>query len=153
MENKEFKFEEHFKPLANGVVLKELNKLKAGDVTDSGLMIGAKLPSSTPEADVDKEDESLKGFIVMATGPDCTRVKVGDIVSVSGGAMGSLFSIFGDDYIYTLDYLLIATLSSEALALNNKMNEERKEKERTVRIEAFKREKLLLDQLSNKKIN
>jgi co-chaperonin GroES (HSP10) len=140
-----FKFNEHFMPISNGVVVKPLKNFKAGDTTESGIIIGAALPSSTPEADAatDKPESDRLGMEVVAVGPDCTKVQVGDLVMFSPSASYIVMELFGDEYYFSPDYNIMARVSVEAHELNEQMKQEKKERERAARVEAFKVSKLL----------
>lgn len=122
--SKEFKFEDHFKPLSNGVIFEEINEMRVGDTTDSGIVIAKGSGTSTPEADVEKGlgGDNL-GVRVVAVGPDVKRVKVGDVVMLKPGVRVSGMDIFNNTYFYTDDYTVLAILSEEADSLNKEMKE------------------------------
>jgi hypothetical protein len=133
MEN--FKFEDYFKPHSNVVVVQEVKKYKTGDITPSGLIIGAEGKSSTPEADgPDKPTGESLGLRVVAVGPDVKRVKSGELIMLFPNSSYVGFEIFGDKYFYTLDFNVLATLAEDADEVNKIMEEKKREKAEAVRI-------------------
>lgn len=137
-QSKDFKFSEHFKPITNGVVAVPIKKYEAGDVTDSGLTIGVKLPSSTPESDepvnLNAEGDSL-GLMVVAVGPSVTSVQEGDIVMAFPSTNYVGMELFGSTYYYMFDYSIMAKLSQDADYFNKAMSKEKAEKAEKVRVD------------------
>ncbi len=133
MEN--FKFSDHIKVQTNLVILQEVKRYKAGDVTSSGIIIGLEGKSSTPEADVPKgpAGDSL-GLRVVAVGPDVTRVKEGDLVMLFPNMQYTMIEVFGQKYAFTQDYNVFATLSEDIDDVNKAMEEAEAAKRESVRI-------------------
>jgi co-chaperonin GroES (HSP10) len=128
---KEFKFHEHFRPVANWVVTEDVKIIEAGSTTKGGIIIPKNLgKSSTPEADEGKRTGDSMGRRVVAVGPDVTRVKLGDLVFEAPGVQVAGLDFFGKRYYFIQDYSILATLSEEADEIHNRITEDiRKEKE------------------------
>ena len=138
---KEFNFQDHFKPLRNGMILQAIKDFEVGETTESGLVIAPAGPSSTPEADIvtDPNKGDKLGLRVIAVGPMVTDIKAGDLIMLLPSSAYVGFDVFGETYFYTPDYNLMAVLSEDADRINTEM---KKEKERIAQeILEFKRSK------------
>jgi hypothetical protein len=136
MENSEFKFEDHFKPVANLVILQPEKNYKSGDITESGILIArGDFKSSTPESDVPHDINEMAdkfGFKVVAIGDEVKRTAVNNVVCLLPGSQFFKMKLFGDDYMVTYDYYIMANLSTEADELNYKLNKEADERHAAV---------------------
>lgn len=131
-EEKEFNLNEYYTPMTNGVVVEIVKNYKVGDVTASGIIIGDKLPSTTPEAD-EEDLMSEDRFKVVAVGPDCTRVKVGDLVMLLPASKYFKLPMFAGEYLHVFDYNIMAILSEGAIEVHQHRKRELAKRKESVR--------------------
>lgn len=132
--NTEFNFEDHFKPCTNGVILQKVVTYRAGDEISKGIILAPAAASSTPEADdpTDPTGDNL-GLRVITVGPDVTRVKAGDLIVMLPNSNFVEMTLFGDKYLFTPDYNIMATLSEEADRINKSMKKDMSKKDEQLR--------------------
>jgi co-chaperonin GroES (HSP10) len=92
-----------FTPFNNGIII-ESPKIEDEKVLSSGIALPDGMKAS------DFEQKEFKGYKVLAVGPNCTQVKVGDVVMFNSNAIPDgfmynkvLYAVFREHHVVVIN--------------------------------------------------